>query len=83
MSKLLNLHRENITKINSGYVGKTVKVLCDENEDERGFFSGRTSTAKLVKFESDIKDLYGKYVMVEIDAYSESKLCGKSVKIAE
>ena len=69
---------ENITKINAGYVGKTVKVLCDEDKDTNGFYSGRTSSAKLVKFYSDKKDLYGKYVDVTVEDFSESKLSGKA-----
>ena len=80
MSGLLSLHRENITKINAGYVGKTVKVLCDEDKDTNGFYSGRTSSAKLVKFESAENNLYGKYVNVLVEGYSESKLSGRAVK---
>lgn len=77
MSKLLCLHRENITQINSSYVGKTVRVLCEQDEDEKGLFSGRTSSFKLVKFESTSKDILGKYVDVTIDSFGESLLKGK------
>lgn len=80
MTSLLSLHRENITAINSEYVGKTVRVLCEQTEDERGFFTGRTSSAKLCKFESGNKDIVGKFVDVKIDAYGESLLKGKVIE---
>jgi len=78
MSRLLGLHRENITAINASYVGKTVRVLCEQGEDENGFFIGRTSGFKLVKFTSEDKDICGKYVDVKIDAFGESLLKGKA-----
>ena len=78
MSRLLSLHRENITAINASYVGRTVRVLCEQNADENGFFSGRTSGFKLVKFTSENKDIYGKYVNVKIDAFGESLLKGNA-----
>lgn len=79
MSALLALHRENITAVNASYVGKTVQVLCDEHKSEDGTSTGRTSGFKLVRFESDKPDneLYGKYVNVKIEKFSESLLYGK------
>ncbi len=77
MARLLSLHRENITKINSEFVGKTVKVLCDADKDENGFYTGRTSSFKLVKFTSDKEDILGKYIDVEICDFGESLLKGK------
>ncbi len=77
MSRLLALHRENITAINSTYVGKTVRVLCEDDRDEKGFYGGKTSSFKLVKFTGS-DNLYGKYVDVTIDSYSESLLRGKA-----
>lgn len=79
MSALLSLHRENITKINASFVGKTVRVLVEQREDENGLFTGRTSSFKLVKFESENKDIYGKYIDVSIDSYSESLLRGEAI----
>ena len=78
MSKLLSLHRENITAINKSYVGKTVRVLCEKGADEKGFFTGRTSGFKLVKFQSQKGDIIGKYVDVKIDSFGESLLRGKT-----
>ena len=78
MSRLLALHRENVTSINEGYVGKTVRVLCESERDEKGLFTGRTSGAKLVKFESGKQNVVGQYVDVKIDAFGESLLRGKA-----
>ncbi len=78
MSRLLALHRENITAINASYVGKTVRVLCEQDEDENGTFGGRTSSFKLVKFTSENKNIYGKYVDVKIEAFGESLLKGSA-----
>ena len=77
MSRLLSLHRENITAINATYVGKTVRVLC-EQKSEDGTYIGRTSGFKLVKFTSENKDICGKYVNVKIDAFGESLLKGNA-----
>ena len=77
MSRLLSLHRENITEINSSYVGKTVRVLCEQKSND-GLFGGRTSGFKLVKFTSEDGDILGKYVDVKIDAFGESLLKGKA-----
>ncbi len=79
MSRLLALHRENITKINSEYVGKTVRVLCEENKASDGSYGGKTSSFKLVRFQSEKDNLYGKYVNVKIEKYSESMLYGKEI----
>ena len=78
MSRLLKLNRENVTAINAAYVGKTVRVLCEQEKDENGLFGGRTSGAKLVKFSSDNDDIVGKFVDVQIDAFGESLLRGKA-----
>ena len=78
MSRLLALHRENITEINASYVGKTVRVLCEQGRDEKGLYGGKTSGFKLVKFESENDDIIGKFVDVKIDAFGESLLRGKA-----
>lgn len=78
MSKLLKLHRDNITAINAEYVGKTVRVLCEEKRAQDGTCLGKTSSFKLVRFECD-EDMYGKYVDVKIEKYSESMLYGKAL----
>ncbi len=78
-SRLMSLHRENILSINDGYVGKTIRVLCESNKDEKGFCTGRNSEFKLVRFTSDKDDIYGKYVNVEITSAGESQVFGHLV----
>lgn len=75
-SRLMSLHRENILAINDGYIGKTIRVLCESNKDESGFYSGRNSEFKLVRFTSEKDDLYGKYVNVKIIDAGESQVFG-------
>ena len=79
MSRLLALHRENITQINASYVGKTVRVLCEQGRDDKGLYGGRTSGFKLVKFESENENILGKFVDVKIDDFGESLLKGTMV----
>ena len=76
MSRLLSLHRENVTEINAAYVGETVRVLCEQDKDEKGSYGGRTSGFKLVKFESKNENILGKYVDVKIESFGESLLRG-------
>ena len=78
LSKLLALQRENVLLINKGFVGKTLRVLCETDEDRDGYFTGRSSEFKLVKFKSDDKSVYGKFVDVDITAFSESSLLGQA-----
>lgn len=79
MSELLGLQRENVLKINQSFVGKTVRVLCETKQNEKGLFTGRTSSFKLVKFESEDKNIYGKFVNVKITGFSESCISGNAV----
>ncbi len=78
-AQLLSLQRDVVLGINESLVGKTLVVLCDTQEDKNGCFTGRTSSFKLVKFKSEDKNIYGKFVNVKIDAYSESLLMGNAV----
>ena len=78
MSRLLSLHRENVTEINASYVGRTVRVLCEQGKDEKGLYGGRTSGAKLVKFQSGNENILGKFVDVKINDFGESLLKGKA-----
>lgn len=79
MSRLLALHRENITQINASYVGKNVRVLCEQGRDDKGLYGGRSSGFKLVKFESENENILGKFVDVKINDYGESLIKGKTI----
>ena len=79
-ARLMSLHRENILKINDALVGKTLRVLCESAEDEKGYFSGRNSGYKLVRFTSEDKNIYGKFVDVKITRAGESQLFGEKIR---
>ena len=79
MTRLLSLHRDNITEINREYIGKTVTVLCEDDKDEKGCYGGKTSSFKLVKFTCDKTINVGEYVDVEIESSGESLLRGKAL----
>jgi tRNA-2-methylthio-N6-dimethylallyladenosine synthase len=76
MSRLIELQRNCVLDANKKYVGKTVRVLCDQKADENGLYAGKTSGFKLVKFPCE-RNVYGQFVDVEIDSYVEAMLLGK------
>lgn len=81
-ARLMDLHHEKITAINKGYVGKTIKVLCETRDDANsGEYSGRCTGNKLIKFTHDKgEDLYGKFVDVKITKAGDVQLYGELVK---
>lgn len=76
MSRLIELQRNCVLDANKKYVGKTVRVLCDQKVDQNGLYAGKTSGFKLVKFPCE-RNVYGQFVDVEIDSYVEAMLLGK------
>ena len=79
-ARLMELHHEKIVEINNGYVGKTIKVLCETpaNESDRGEYGGRCTGNKLIKFTAEPgTDLYGKFVDVEITRAGDVQLYGE------
>jgi len=60
-------------KLNDKYVGKTVRVLCDSNEN--GMCSGRTSGNKIVNFEGNA--MVGTFADVEITSAAAYILKGR------
>ncbi|MBR4979664.1 MAG: TRAM domain-containing protein, partial [Clostridia bacterium] len=80
MSKLLSQHRERILKINKTYENTVQKVLCDTKRNDSGFYFGKTSGFKLVKFTYDGNDnIYGRFVDVLITSSGETMLTGKMI----
>ncbi len=79
MARLLSLHREKATALNQGYIGKTVRVLCETcGVPENGDYAGRTSQNKLVRFCSPTETpLYGRFVNVSVEKAGEAQLFGK------
>ncbi len=75
-AKLLTLQRGIVVGINKSFVGKTLRVLC-ENVCGDNTYVGRTSAYKLVKFVSDREICDGDFVDVKITDFSESMLIGQ------
>ena len=61
--KLIDLSEENEKDFNSEYVGKTVEVLVEE--EENGFYKGHTANYMMVKFKSE-KNVENEVVEVKL-----------------
>lgn len=82
-ARLMDLHHKKIVEINKGYIGKTIKVLCETkiNDSKDNEYSGRCTGNKLIKFTSpDGVDLYGKFVDVKITKAGDVQLYGELVE---
>ena len=78
-ARLMDLHHEKITAINKGYVGKTIRVLCETPDaDDTEEFYGRCTGNKLIKFTAEKgSKLYGKFVDVKISKAGDVQLYGE------
>jgi tRNA-2-methylthio-N6-dimethylallyladenosine synthase len=65
MKRLLTLQREISTALFSEYIGKTLKVLFEEQSKETGFYEGKSDEFIIVKAPSEI-NLIGEIKNVEI-----------------
>lgn len=74
--ELLALQEEISKKNYKSCVGKTFRVLCEENLGN-GMYSGKTSNSLEIEFGS-CKNVLGEFVDVEINEFT-NKLCGKIV----
>ena len=89
-ARLMALHHEIITGINAGYVGKTIKVLCETPSDALSDvqdsapdaeFTGRSSGNKLIRFTAPQGSaLYGTFVNVKITRAGDVQLYGELVR---
>ncbi len=77
--RLMQLHHENMVKINEGYIGKTLRVLCETpNGSTSGEYFGRSSGNKLIRFTAPSgTDLYGRFVDVKITQAGDVQLSGR------
>ena len=64
-------------EIHRGYVGKTVKILVDGEED--GVLTGRTEGGRLVRFAGDPKWI-GQFMDVEITGHNTWSLEGRAIE---
>lgn len=78
-ARLMDLHHTKITAINKGYVGKTVRVLCETPDcDNNTEFYGRCTGNKLIKFTAPSgSKLYGKFVNIKITDSGDVQLFGE------
>lgn len=79
--RLMQLHHENMVKLNESYVGKTLRVLCETpNGSVSGEYFGRSSGNKLIRFTAPSGEaLYGQFVEVEITHAGDVQLSGKAL----
>ena len=73
-NELLALQDSVSKKINESLVGKTVRVLCEE-ETPDGLFAGKSEYYSSVCFEGT-KDMIGSFVTVHIEKYYNNTLYG-------
>ena len=74
---LLELSDKNEEEYLKSYIGKTVEVLFEEQENE-GFYKGHTANYIMVKAKSDL-DVSGKIIKVDIIESMKTELIGKLI----
>ena len=82
MARLLEMQTQISAEINASFIGKTVTALCDTREKmQNGLFAARTSSGKLVFFESELcgDELYGKTIEIKISRSTAAQIYGTKV----
>ncbi len=77
-SELLAVQEELGERITAGHVGKSYRVLCEDEGRQDGFIAGRTDGNTVIEFQGD-KSLIGNFVTVKVNALG-SVLEGEIVK---
>ncbi len=72
--ELLKLQEEIAEKNINKHIGKTYRVLCEEQCERDGYLIGHTDGTSVVEFKAEAS-LIGSFVNVKIDSYS-NVLCG-------
>ena len=72
--ELLKLQEEIAEKNINKHIGKTYRVLCEEQSERDGYLIGHTDGTSVVEFKAEAS-LIGSFVNVKIDSYS-NVLCG-------
>ncbi len=79
MSELLALQCEISREINEGSLGKVLRIIVDDIEDNNeGIYTGRTAANKLVHFKAD-KNYIGKFINVKITRIGAFDLFGEMI----
>ena len=68
-SELLKVQEEIGDKITASHVGRTYRVLCEDEGRQDGYIAGRTDGNTVIEFEGD-KSLIGNFVTVKVNSLS-------------
>ena len=79
ITRLVDTQNEISRAYARGYVGKTVRVLCEDRDKKRGYYLGRDEYGFMGYFESD-KNVIGEFKDVFINKTEGVSLIGEEVK---
>jgi tRNA-2-methylthio-N6-dimethylallyladenosine synthase len=80
LERLIELHREIQSEINSAEVGSVVEVLVERRARSHGDMLGRTGTYKVVAFPGD-DSLVGRYMHVRINGTTGATFSGVAADV--
>lgn len=73
--RLIDCVNENTRKMSARYVGKTVRVLCEDYDEKRSLYLGRDEYGRMGYFTSE-KNRVGEFVEIKVDRASGISLFG-------
>ena len=76
--RLVAFANEKTREISNAYIGKTIRILCEDFDDKKGLYMGRDEYGRMGYFESE-KSLVGEFVDIKIDRANGISLYGKIV----
>lgn len=76
--RLIECVNENTRKMSARYVGKTVRVLCEDYDGKRGLYMGRDEYGRMGYFKND-GDCIGEFVDLKIDRANGISLYGERI----
>ncbi len=74
--RLVELVNAQTRALSSGYVGKTVEILCEDRDEKKGLYLGRDEYGRMGYFRSE-KDRVGEFVRLKIEEASGISLYGR------
>ncbi len=80
MKRLLSLQREISTEHYKRFIGRTLTILAEEENSEKGIISGKSDEFIIVEFKGN-KDLIGQFVKVKITDAHNWALYGEIINI--
>lgn len=76
--RLIECVNENTRKMSAQYVGKTVRVLCEDFDEKRGLYLGRDEYGRMGYFTSE-KNCIGEFVDLHVERANGISLFGKLI----